>query len=250
MLSQNNKENSRFIAFFDECGDHSLIKIDPDFPMFILCAVIVERSIYGSVILKEIGSFKMRYFDHEGINLHSRDIRKASGEFSILLNPKTRERFLTELSDLISRIPFTIFITCINKHSYKKKYGNYAKNPYEVALEYTFERVMNFMEHHQEINLPVIAEARGKKEDDELRNSFRILMRDGNKNYSAARKNLNCSISFRKKNDNICGIQIADLCAHPVARHIIKPKIQNRAYNAIKQHFYTNDKINGPYIFP
>jgi hypothetical protein len=23
--------NSRFLAFFDECGDHSLTKIDPDF---------------------------------------------------------------------------------------------------------------------------------------------------------------------------------------------------------------------------
>jgi hypothetical protein len=27
---------SRFIAFFDECGDHSLTKIDSDFPLFVL----------------------------------------------------------------------------------------------------------------------------------------------------------------------------------------------------------------------
>ena len=35
--------NSRFIAFFDECGDHSLTKIDEDFPLFLLCTVVVER---------------------------------------------------------------------------------------------------------------------------------------------------------------------------------------------------------------
>ena len=28
---------SRFIAFFDESGDHSLNKIDKDFPLFLLC---------------------------------------------------------------------------------------------------------------------------------------------------------------------------------------------------------------------
>ena len=27
--------SSRFIAFFDECGDHSLEKIDRDFPLFV-----------------------------------------------------------------------------------------------------------------------------------------------------------------------------------------------------------------------
>ena len=37
---------SRFIAFFDECGDHSLTKIDPDFPLFLLALVVVEREVY------------------------------------------------------------------------------------------------------------------------------------------------------------------------------------------------------------
>lgn len=29
---------SRFVAFFDECGDHSLAKIDRDFPLFLLAS--------------------------------------------------------------------------------------------------------------------------------------------------------------------------------------------------------------------
>jgi hypothetical protein len=33
---------SRFLAFFDECGDHSMEKIDKDFPLFVLALVVVE----------------------------------------------------------------------------------------------------------------------------------------------------------------------------------------------------------------
>jgi hypothetical protein len=38
---------SRFIAFFDECGDHSLAKIDTDFPVFVLALVVIERKTYA-----------------------------------------------------------------------------------------------------------------------------------------------------------------------------------------------------------
>ena len=74
--------NSRFLAFFDECGDHSLLKIDPDFPLFVLALVVVERRAYADEILSPFNRFKLRYFNHEGVNLHSRDIRLASGPFT------------------------------------------------------------------------------------------------------------------------------------------------------------------------
>jgi hypothetical protein len=82
---------SRYLAFFDECGDHSLTKIDPDFPLFVLALVVVERRAYADEILSPFNRFKLRYFNHEGVNLHSRDIRVSSGPFLLLRNPVTRE---------------------------------------------------------------------------------------------------------------------------------------------------------------
>jgi hypothetical protein len=35
---------SRFIAFIDECGDHSWTHINPEFPLFVLSTIIVERA--------------------------------------------------------------------------------------------------------------------------------------------------------------------------------------------------------------
>ena len=39
---------------------------------------------------------------------------------------------------------------------------------------------------------------------------------------------------FVSKFDNINGLQLADLCAYPIARHVIAPKILNESYEIIK----------------
>lgn len=242
---------SRFIAFFDECGDHSLTKIDKDFPLFLLCTVIVEREAYARQIIPALAEFKLRYFAHEGINLHSREIRKAEGPFSILQNANLRQTFLSELSALMAALPFTLFITAIHKNAYAARYGKEARNPYDVALEYSFERILHFMEAQQENQLPVIAEARGQQEDDALRASFHKLMTQGTYYNSAERfQRLICPISFRRKQDNISGIQVADLCAHPTARHLLKPDTSNQAFDVVKPHIYASGKINGLKVYP
>ena len=147
---------SRFIAFFDECGDHSLMKIDRDFPLFLLAAIVVERSVYIDQILRAMGALKMQYWNHEGVNLHSREIRKALGPFSFMHVPSTRFRFLDQLTNLITDLPFTLFIA---------------------------------------------------------------------------------------------GIQLADLWAHPCARHVLKPDQSNRAYDIAQKHIYKEGGVCGWKIF-
>jgi Protein of unknown function (DUF3800) len=250
-MTDNCLSSSRSIAFFDECGDHSLSKIDKDFPLFLLCTVIVEREAYAKHIIPALALFKLRYFAHEGINLHSREIRKAEGPFAILQNQAVRQKFLPELSALIAALPFTLFITAIQKASYVQRYGNAAKNPYDVALEYSFERVLHFMEEHNESLLPVIAESRGLQEDDALRASFHRLMTQGTFYNKAERfQKLLCPISFRRKQDNIAGIQVADLCAHPTARHLLRPDVANQAYDVVKPHIYASGRIHGLKVYP
>lgn len=242
---------SRFIAFFDECGDHSLTKINTELPVFALCTVVVEREAYARVIVPEMAAFKLRYFAHEGINLHSRDIRKAEGPFSILQNAQVRGAFMEDLSALMERLPFALFVTVIHKHAYKARYGDGARSPYDVALEYSFERILHFMESHKETALPVIAEARGKNEDNALRASFHRLMTEGTYYNKAERfRKLTCPISFRRKQDNIAGVQLADLCAHPVARKALKPYAENRAYAVIEPKFYRSGNVFGLKEFP
>jgi hypothetical protein len=244
--------SSRYIAFFDECGDHTLAKADLDFPVFLLSTVIVEREAYFRVIVPGLNEFKLRFWDHEGINLHSRDIRKASKAYSFLQNPSVRNTFLTQLSKLMDELPYTLFITAIDKTLLKTQYAVNARNPYALALTFTFERILGFMEVNKEKHLPVIAEARGKSEDRELETEFYKLMTQGTDIIHAERfKELSCPLLFEDKKKNICGTQLADLCAYPAARHILKPDQPNQAFDIVRKHiFIGTGQVKGWKVFP
>lgn len=242
---------SRFIAFFDECGDHSLEKIDRDFPLFVLSTVIVERSVYQEQIVPALGRLKMRFWNHEGVNLHSRDIRKALGDFAFMQVPQKRVAVLTAMNEMMKDLPFTLFITAIHKQEHKERYGLAASNPYDLALTYTFERLVHFLDGENETHLPVTAEARGKNEDNELEAAFYRLMTQGTRFIPAERfQRLTCPITFRRKTDNIAGLQIADLCAHPAARRVLKPEQPNQAWEIVVNRIYQCGGVTGWKIFP
>lgn len=109
---------SQLIGFLDECGDHSLEKIDKDFPLFVLALVIFERQVYATNLLPALSALKLRYWNHEGVNLHSREIRKQLGPFSFLHHPDMRKRFIADINGLIETVPFTLFVTGIKKREH------------------------------------------------------------------------------------------------------------------------------------
>ncbi len=225
--------------------------IDADFPVFVLCSIMVERSCYAETIVPAFARFKMKYWTHEGVNLHSRDIRKSKGPYGFMTNPEVREAFLSELSILMKRLPYTAFVCAIRKDRHLDRYGGNAMNPYELALEFTMERISHFLMKQDVAELPFVAEARGKNEDADLERVFYRILSNGTLQMKAARfRMLNCSLVFRRKFDNIAGIQLADLCAHPCARYILKPKQVNQAYNIVKGKLYNQDGVSGWKVFP
>jgi Protein of unknown function (DUF3800) len=243
--------DSRMIAFFDECGDHSMEVIDRDFPLFLLSAVIVERERYVNEIIPRLNSFKLGYWDHEGVNIHSRDIRKSAGPFSMLQNPDRRRRFKNELSILMKELPYTLFVVGIHKEQHRNKYQEEAQNPYNLAVTLAFERIVHFMERSGETKLPVIAEARGKNEDRDLEAAFYRLMTGGTDYIAAERfRRLSCPLHFADKRQNVAGVQLADLCAHPAARHILKPDQPNQAFDIVNEHVYSHGNVKGWKVFP
>lgn len=226
-------------------------KIDKHFPLFVLATIVVERVRYYEQIIPSMNRLKLKYWDHEGINLHSRDIRKSQGAFSILQNESLRKRFIAELTALMQNLPYTLFVVAINKRRHLQRYNDHAHNPYELALTFTLERILHFLEQSSETHLPVVAEARGKNEDRNLQAAFYNLMSKGTYYHNAEQfSRLSCPLLFENKRNNICGIQLADLCAYPSARHILRPGQPNRAYEVIKSHLYMQGNVTGWKIFP
>lgn len=105
---------------------------------------------------------------------------------------------------------------------------------------------------NETIQLNIIIEKRGKKEDKQLQEHFQRLLSRGTSYVDAKRlKAYNINIEFIDKKKNINGLQLADLVAYPIARYVMEPNRANPAYDVFKTKFYTkNGKRYGLKIFP
>lgn len=237
------KSTSRYLAFVDECGDHSLDRLDADFPIFVLSTVVVERTAYAEHIIPSLARLKLSFWAHEGVNLHSRDIRRASGDFAFMQVPERRESMYRAINRFMS-CEFTLFITAIRKDKLLAQ-GHKGDNPYNLALGETLSCVGHFMRERGESTLPFIAESRGWKEDRELLAAFGYLDDTAEKSDG-----LGHPVIFGKKTDNIAGLQMADLSAYPYARQILGGRRRDPALDVLAPHIYRDRGISGLTVLP
>lgn len=245
------RNTSAYIAFLDECGDHSFTKLDPEFPIFLLCMVVIARTVYIERVIPAVPAFKLRWFDHEGVSLHSYEIRQCRGPFAFLRNPMHRDAFLSELSILMASISFTTFVAAIHKPNHVLRFGARATNPNELALQFNLERLAHFVMTLGTGEIPLVAEARGGNEDRDLEVAYLRFLTHGNSDTDAKHLAvLGNTLSFERKDRNIAGLQIADLVAYPCARHLISPDRRNPPFEIVKSTIYKSGEVSGWKIFP
>jgi hypothetical protein len=85
--------HSDFIVFADESGDHSLAKINPDYPVFVLSFCIFRKTDYVESVCPLLQRFKLRWWAHDGVVLHSMRMRRQEVPFVFLKTLDKRERF-------------------------------------------------------------------------------------------------------------------------------------------------------------
>lgn len=228
------------ILFLDESGDHSLIKIDPQFSIFCLAGCIFDETDYQQNIKAKIDAFKIRYFNKTDIILHSREIRKCESSFNILLNKNTKQGFYTDLNNLMSNLPYTILASVILKGKLKNQYCDPA-NPYALSLEFIMERFLYFLEENNDIGY-ISVESRDPKSNTDLLTAFTETINNGSwineMRITAGRFQRKIQkMIFVTKQQNENGHQIADLMAYPIAKYGFDPKRQNPAFDVIKPKF-------------
>ncbi len=227
-------EFGNFIVFADESGDHSE-HIDPQFPIFVLNLCIFSKQAYFTDVVPEISKLKFKYWGHDLVVLHARDIRKASGDFSFLINPKHREAFFGDLNDLMSQLPFSIIPVVIDKRKLKIPFP---QNVYFSALFQSLSLLRSFLSERtqQQTLTHLIFEERGKHEDSELSAYFMKALY----NLDFHKHHLHLKMNFASKKMASTGLQIADLTAHPIGRHFLKSDQTNRSYEIIHDKIYTS----------
>ena len=227
--------------FLDESGDHSLVKIDPQFPIFCLAGCIFDEVQYQRESNAKIDAFKIRYFNDSNIVLHSREIRKCEPPFNILLNKNTKQSFYTDLNKVMADLPYTILATVILKEKLKNQYHDPA-NPYSLSLQFIMERFLYYLEENNDVGY-ISVESRDPKSNTDLLNTFTDIINNGSASdahrVSADRFQQKIQkMIFVTKRQNENGHQIADLVAYPIAKFGLNPRKPNPAFDVLKQKFH------------
>ena len=242
-----------YYLFIDESGDHGLTNVDPSFPVFVLCGILISSADYG-ILNQQIVGLKSNFWEDKKVILHSSDIRKCNNEFQILFNQEIKASFYDQLNTIMADENYKIIAAAIDKKKYINKYGKIADNVYNIALSFILERAVFCMDKvdgdHKSVR--VIIEKRGGKEDALLAEHMQKVISRGTYYVSKERiKSLIDRFRFFDKKEDIAGLQIADLAAYPIARYVIDPTRANPAFDIVQDKFYTRQgKRYGLKVYP
>jgi hypothetical protein len=225
---------SDYVVFVDESGDHGLKTINLEYPVFVLAFCICRKDAYVQHIVPLIHQLKFDFWGHDAVVLHSHEIRKSKGDFAQLLVPEIRAAFQERITAVMQEAEFTLIAAVINKEQLVRRYAQ-PNDPYEIALAFCIERLQMFLQERGQTDRQthLLVECRGKAEDDKLELEFRRIC-DGANRVGALP---NLDIRFVDKKHNSPGLQLADLVAYPVGRHVLKPDQPNRAYEVVERKF-------------
>ena len=241
-----------YYLFVDECGDQNLANFDEAFPIFTLCGIIVSEQMKNKLD-EQIAELKREFWGEKKIILHSRDIRKCQRGFEILFDLDIKKRFYERVNDILGQKDIYKIICCsILKEPYIRQYGK-LNDVYAQSMSFLIERSVFYLDSlKKELDLNIIVEMRGKKEDANLYRHFMNLIDKGTYWVNPERiRNYVGEFEFKPKKADINCLQIADLIAYPITRHILDPDAVNFPYEIISSNIYTeNGKTIGLKVIP
>ena len=238
----------------DECGDQNLETFSATFPIFTLCGILV-REDKVALLNEQVKALKQEFWGDRQIILHSRDIRKCQNGFEVLFDLEVKRRFYEAVNALLGQNDVYTIVSCsILKESYIRQFGKF-HDVYGQSLSFVLERAIFYVDNQCPLGngqISAIVEKRGKREDKKLHDYYHQLLGKGTYWVSPERmKERMVGLDFKWKADDIVGLQVADLIAYPLTRHVLNPLAVNLAYDVLQPNIFTVDgKQMGLKIFP
>lgn len=248
-------ENSlHYHLYMDECGDQNLQSFSPTFPIFTLCGIMV-RDDKVALLEEQVLQLKRQFWGDRQIILHSRDIRKCQNGFEILFDLGIKQQFYAVVNDILGQQGVYVIVACsILKEPYIRQFGK-LNDVYGQSLSFVLERAIFYVDNENpnaDAQITAVVEKRGKREDKNLQSYYQQLREKGTYWVTPQRM---CSriaqLDFKWKADDIAGLQIADMVAYPLTRHVLNPNAVNLAYDVLRPNILSIDgKLMGLKVYP
>jgi len=217
----------RYRLYIDESGDHTYRDIEDPAKRYLgLIGCFIEAGVYRTQFHPRLEALKQTFFPHspdEPVVLHRKDLINRRGPFWRLRDPEYEQRINQALLDLLESQDYLLVMVVINKKSHIERYGAAAYHPYHYCLVVLLERYCGFLNRFHAQG-DVMAESRGRKEDQQLKAAYRRVYENGTYFHEAEffqRVLTSKEIKLKPKSANIAGLQLADLLAYPCKQEIL-----------------------------
>jgi hypothetical protein len=212
---------AKYRLYIDEVGNPDLrASLNPNHRYLSLTGVIVSLDYVGTDLNPRIEDLKRRYFGShpdDPVILHRKDLVNQRGPFVALQDPNVCAAFDAELMRLVRDLDYAVITAVIDKLDHLKRYQGWSYDPYHYCLVILLERYQLWLDE-VDARGDVMAESRGKKEDQRLKAEFTKIYRNGTANISHAdfvARFTSSQLKVKPKSANVSGLQLADLIAHP-----------------------------------
>ena len=223
---------SDYIIFADESGNPNLKTVDPNYPVFVFCCCVFRRQDYDATAAPAVAALKASHFGNPDVILHSYPIRRSRPPFDFSGDEQRQAVFQGDLIQLIAGADFTVIAAAVELNRFQQRYPD-ALNVDLVAFRQCIIQLDGLLQGfgQHEFSTSIVIESRGNRSDRRLIQEYRALRNDA---IVSGRTLANFDLQFDAKGNNTAGVQIADLVASPIGRHLTHPQHQNRDWDIIR----------------
>ena len=220
----------KYRLYIDEVGNSDLgASNNPNHRYLSLTGVVFELNYVQHIVFPTIENLKTKYFQShpdDPIIFHRKELVNKDPPFQNLRNSDVEQAFNQELLEVIRNLDYELFTVVIDKLDHQQRYQTWRFDPYHYCLTVLVERYILWLQARKSVG-DVLAESRGGKEDRRLKDSFERVCEKGSDFIEPAifmTFLTSKQLKVKPKSNNIAGLQIADLLAHPsfratLARH-------------------------------
>ena len=233
----------RYRLYVDESGDHTYYDLEDTAKRYLgLTGIFIESEYYRNTFQPRMEELKQKHFPHspdEPVILHRGDIINRRGPFWRLRDMEKQRAFNEDFLQFVEAQDYRIITVVIDKKTHIERYGEVAYHPYHYSLAVLLERYCGFLNFY-DAQGDVLAESRGGKEDQQLKEAYRTVYNAGTqwRGTGFFHSSLASSeIKLKPKLANIAGLQLSDLIAYPSKQEILieEQKINDPGNNFGKQ---------------
>jgi len=218
----------KYRIYIDEVGNPDLESSDnPNHRFLSLTGVILELGYARDVVHPQMESLKTNYFvshPDDPVIFHRKELINGLPPFEALRAAVTRQQFDKRLLGLLAAWDYSVISVCLDKKKHKETYTTWRYDPYHYCLTVLLERYVFFLTQAESCG-DVMAESRGGKEDLRLKDCFTRLWKQGTDFVEPQRfqdQLTSCQLKVKTKANNVSGLQLADLLAHPSRNEILR----------------------------